>query len=144
MKGRILVNTFGVATLALLFGTSSPWAAQDAASAHRQLESRKPVQGVIDVLNLFPQVGALLIVVTPNDFGVSCRDRGVLQRHTHSRAGLSDGRALHGAGVFRSPSSLHPGVCQSEPERARPLDLASSCRTDHPPLDPSLSAAIGM
>ena len=28
MKGRILVNTFGVGTLALLFGTSSPWAAQ--------------------------------------------------------------------------------------------------------------------
>ena len=75
---------------------------------------------------------------------VSGWDRGVLQRHAHSRAGLSDGRALHGAGIFRSASSLHPGVCQPEPERARPLDLASSCRTDHPPLDPSLSAPIGV
>jgi hypothetical protein len=69
MKGRILFNTFGVGTLALLFGTSSPWAAQDAATTHRQIESRQPVQGVIDVLNLFPQVGALLIVGMPNDVG---------------------------------------------------------------------------
>jgi hypothetical protein len=69
MKSRILVNTFGVGTLALLLGTSSPWAAQDTATVHRHLESRKPVQGVIDVLNLFPQVGALLIVGSPNDVG---------------------------------------------------------------------------
>jgi hypothetical protein len=70
MKSRILVNTFGVGTLALLFGTTSPWAAQDAAPAHPQLEERRnPVQGVIDVLNLFPQVGVLLVVGTPNDVG---------------------------------------------------------------------------
>ena len=53
MKRRILVNTFGVGTLALLFGTSSPGADRGAATAHRPIESRKPVQGVIDVLNLF-------------------------------------------------------------------------------------------
>jgi len=69
MTGRVVMNTFGVGALALLLGASSPWAAQDAATAHRQRETRNAVQGVIDVLNLFPQVGALLIVGTPNDVG---------------------------------------------------------------------------
>jgi hypothetical protein len=69
MKGRMLVSTFGVATLALVVGTQSPWAAADGGTASQQPGSLKPPQGVIDVLNLSPQVGALLIVGTPNDVG---------------------------------------------------------------------------
>jgi hypothetical protein len=69
MTIRRLGKMVAVATLALLIGTPSPGAAQASGTAHRRLQSQKPAQGVIDVLNLFPQVGALLIVGMPNDVG---------------------------------------------------------------------------
>ena len=102
MKSRILVNTFGVGTLALLLGTSSPWAAQSAAPAHRQLERRKPVQGVIDVLNLFPQVGVLLVVGAPNDVGFPV---GIV---AFCSGTLIHERAFLTAGHFTGPASFAP------------------------------------
>ena len=61
MKSRLSVCTFAITMVAFL-GTTS-------ANSHRVSQAREPVQGVIDVLNLFPQVGALLIVGTANDVG---------------------------------------------------------------------------
>src|SRR5262245_64615329 len=101
MNRRIIVNTFGVGTLTLLLSTSSPLAAQRAVTA-QQLESRKPVQGVIDVLNLFPQVGALLIVGMPNDVGFP---EGVV---AFSSGTLIHERAFLTAGHFTGPASFAP------------------------------------
>jgi hypothetical protein len=102
MRGRILLNRFAVTTLALLVGTSAPWAAQKAATAHRQLESQQPVQGVIDALNLFPQVGALLIVGLPNDVGFP---EGIV---AFASGTLIDERAFLTAGHFTGPASFGP------------------------------------
>ena len=102
MTGRLVMNTFGVGALAIALGTSSPLAAQDAPIAHRQLESRKPVQGVIDVLNLFPHVGALLIVGTPNDVGFP---EGIV---AFCSGTLIHERAFLTAGHCTGPSSFAP------------------------------------
>jgi hypothetical protein len=101
MMRRTLVNTLAVITLALPFGTS-PVTAKHSAGGHRQIESRKPVQGVIDVLNLFPQVGALLIVGMPNDVGFPV---GIV---AFCSGTLIQERAFLTAGHCTGPSSFAP------------------------------------
>ena len=87
--------TLFVGTLALAespTGTLSP----------RRLDARTPVQGVVDVLNLFPQVGALLIVGLPNEVGFPV---GIVAFCTGT---LIHERAFLTAGHCTGPSSFAP------------------------------------
>ena len=102
MTIRRLVSMVAVATLALLVGTPSPGAAQESITAHRGLQAQEPAQGVIDVLNLFPQVGALLIVGMPNDVGFPV---GIV---AFCSGTLIHERAFLTAGHCTGPSSFAP------------------------------------
>ena len=102
MPGRMLGNRFAVVTLALLCEMWAPVTAQRTATARRQVETEKPIQGVIDVLNLFPQVGALLIVGMPNDVGFPV---GIV---AFCSGTLIHERAFLTAGHCTGPSSFAP------------------------------------
>jgi hypothetical protein len=62
-------TTFAVLALTLVFGTLAVAGGPAGPVSTRRTDARAPVQGIPDVLNLFPQVGALLIVGMPNDVG---------------------------------------------------------------------------
>ena len=58
--------------------------------------------GVVDILNLFPNVGAMLVVVVPNDFGIP---EGIL---AFCSGTLIDERVFLTAGHCTGPSSFAP------------------------------------
>jgi hypothetical protein len=68
MRKRLCGRGSGALALALFCGTLALGAAPNHPVSDGR-DSQTPMQGVIDVLNLFPQVGALLIVGGPNDVG---------------------------------------------------------------------------
>ena len=68
----------------------------------RKLKTKEPVQGVIDSLNLFPEVGALLVVGLPNDVGFP---EGVV---AFCSGTLIQERAFLTAGHCTGPSSFAP------------------------------------
>lgn len=88
--------------LTLFFGTLAVAERPAGAVSARRPDPRTPVQGVVDVLNLFPQVGALLIVGLPNDVGFPV---GIV---AFSSGTLIHERAFLTAGHFTGPASFAP------------------------------------
>jgi len=102
MKCRILVNTVGIATLTVLVAAPSPGAAQAGVTSRPHAEGQHSSGGLIDVPNLFPHVGALLIVGVPNDVGFPV---GVV---AFCSGTLIDERVFLTAGHCTGPGSFAP------------------------------------
>lgn len=88
--------------LTLIFGTLSLAAGPTGVPSARRQDPRTPVQGVVDVLNLFPHVGAMLIVGMPNEVGFP---EGIV---AFSSGTLIHERAFLTAGHFTGPGSFAP------------------------------------
>jgi len=88
--------------LTLFFGTAAVAGGPTGTVSARRPDARKPVQGVVDVLNLFPQVGAMLIVGMPNEVGFP---EGIV---AFCSGTLIHERAFLTAGHCTGPSSFAP------------------------------------
>jgi hypothetical protein len=95
-------TTVAAIALTLFFGTLAVAGGPTVTVSTRRPDARKPVQGVVDVLNLFPQVGALLIVGLPNEVGFP---EGIV---AFCSGTLIHERAFLTAGHCTGPSSFAP------------------------------------
>ena len=95
-------TTVAAFALTLFFGTLAVAERPAGTVSARRPDARMPVQGVVDVLNLLPQVGAMLIVGMPNEVGFP---EGVV---AFSSGTLIHERAFLTAGHFTGPGSFAP------------------------------------
>ena len=94
-----VIAMLGAVSLTVLFGTTPGLRADDESDTSRSVSNGVPTARIVDVLNLFANVGALIIFIEPNDAGLPPGIR------THCTGTLIHERVFLVAGHCAAPSA---------------------------------------
>ena len=131
-----VTGMLGAAALTMLFVTTPGLRAEDESNPRRSVSNGLHTVKIVDVLNLFSNVGALIYVAEPNDFGIPA---GIATHCTgtliHER--LSGRGPLHGPDG-RGASPIHQGIRHLQSECSGSVHLAAGVEFRLPSLPPAM------